>query len=160
MKPIRSGEVKSMVAEQDSSYADWFLIGILTEIPDVDGGLISVFLDGAPKQGSIFNPTSTQAYGLGQIDIGKCDALLRCNSSLSFDVGDRVSVFSKNDAFGNENFYVSAYPVYFRTCMVVPLSKIFPNKGNLEMIGKAIVAIFSPSLDFSDARNSMYVPIR
>jgi hypothetical protein len=134
MKPIRSGEVKSMVAEQDSSYADWFLIGILTEIPDVDGGLISVFLDGAPKQGSIFNPTSTQAYGLGQIDIGKCDDLLRCNSALSLSVGDRISLHSRNDSLPNELFYVSAPPVYFRTCMVVPLSKIFPTSISAESL--------------------------
>jgi hypothetical protein len=115
-----------MVAEQDSSYADWFVIGILTEVPGVDGGIAKSYVDGAPKLGSIFNPTSSQAYSLGQLDVEKYTAFLRCNSTLSFTVGDRISVFSRNDSFENEIFYVSAPPVYFRTCMVVPLTLVNP----------------------------------
>jgi hypothetical protein len=126
MKPIRQGEVQLMTREQDDSYADWFLIGILTEIAGIDGGITKSYVDGAPKQGSIISPTSTQAYTLGQIDTGRYDALLRCNSAISLAVGDRISVFSRNDTFTNEIFYVNGPPVYFRTDMVVPLTLVIP----------------------------------
>lgn len=126
MRPLRAGEVQSMVAEQDSSYADWFVIGILTEVPGVDGGIAKSYVDGAPKLGSIFNPTSSQAYALGQLDITKCDAVLRCDSAVSLCVGDRITIVMRNDIPYDATFYVSAPPVYFRTCMVTPLTKVQP----------------------------------
>lgn len=120
---IRSGEVSRMHGEQVSSMADWFTVGVLTETAAADGGIASSYVDGDPQKGSVFSPAAAQSYR-NQLNIEKCDALLRTDASVH--QGDRISIFSRNDAFANEIYYVSAEPIVFRTAVIVPLVRVMP----------------------------------
>lgn len=121
MKPLRAGEILAMQYAQESSLGDWYVIGVLTETAGTDGGLSSSYVDGSPKLGSLFNPSATQSYK-NQMNIEKCDAVLRVEKPTNIHQGDRVTLISTR----LDVFYVQAEPINFRTTKIVLLSRVRP----------------------------------